>query len=100
MDNNDILVFPSYSEGFPNVIVEALSQGMPIITTDVGGISDSALHNQNAYIVPVRNSKALKKSMEKFVQNKDLIENFSKNSCKIFLKNHQNENCRKIFNNF
>ncbi len=100
MKENDVLVFPSHAEGFPNVIVEALSQGMPLITTNVGGITDSAIDNKNAFIVPIKDSNSLKIAMEKFVIDKSLIEKFSRESCKIFSINHQNENCKKIFSLF
>jgi glycosyltransferase involved in cell wall biosynthesis len=41
----DILVFPTHSEGFPNVIVEAMAYGLPIITTDVGNIREMIGYN-------------------------------------------------------
>ena len=100
MRENDVLVFPSHAEGFPNVIVEALSQGMPLITTNVGGILDSAINNKNALIVPIKDSNSLKIAMEKFVIDKSLVEKFSEESCRMFKINHQNENCKKIFSLF
>ena len=97
MRENDVLVFPSHAEGFPNVIVEALSQGMPLITTNVGGILDSAINNKNALIVPIKDSNSLKIAMEKFVIDKSLVEKFSKKSCRMFkINNHQNENCKRF----
>lgn len=51
----DILVMPSLSEGFPFVMLEAASYGVPIIATDVGGISDFVEHGVNGYLVSANN---------------------------------------------
>ena len=99
LKQSDILVLPSYAEGFPNAIVESLSFGLPIISTNVGGIPDSVLNGWNGYIINPGDRTQLKDAMEKLVLNKSLIKKFSKNSIRILNKRHsQKENCEKLFN--
>tara|TARA_B100000579_G_scaffold437769_1_gene468886 strand:- start:3059 stop:4147 length:1089 start_codon:yes stop_codon:yes gene_type:complete len=101
MQTCHVLILPSYAEGFPNVVVEALSQNMPLITTDVGGIGDSSIDCVNSFIVKVGDTKDLFNSMQKFISDPSIIEEFSKNSYKIFNRRHRMErNCPKYFNIF
>ena len=101
MQECHVLVLPSYAEGFPNVVVEALSQNMPLITTDVGGLLDSSIHNYNSFIVEVSDYKNLATAMDRFVIQPSLIAEFSINSKKIFNKRHRmEENCSKYFEIF
>jgi len=48
---SDIFVFPSYNEGHPWVVIEAMSAGLPVITTDTGAITESVIDNVNGYII-------------------------------------------------
>lgn len=47
----DIFVNPSYSEGFPRVVIEAMSAGLPVVVTDVGGTKDILPEEQKEYLV-------------------------------------------------
>lgn len=61
----DVLVLPSYREGMPRAILEALAMGRPIITTDVAGCRE-AICAKTGCLVPVKNSKALVEAMLEF----------------------------------
>lgn len=61
----DVLVLPSYREGFPNVVLQALSLERPVIVTDVSGANEITLPGSNGWIVPVRDAEALRGAMEK-----------------------------------
>ena len=65
----DALVFPSYREGFPNVVIEAGALDLPSIVTDINGSREIIVHGQNGIIVPPRNAQALLQAMTQFVQN-------------------------------
>ena len=65
----DALVFPSYREGFPNVVLEAGALDLPSIVTDINGSREIIVHGQNGIIVPPRNAQALLQAMTQFVQN-------------------------------
>ena len=65
----DALVFPSYREGFPNVVLEAGALDLPSIVTDINGSREIIVHGKNGVIVPPRNAQALLQAMTQFVQN-------------------------------
>tara|TARA_B110000003_G_C16613992_1_gene520608 strand:+ start:200 stop:1333 length:1134 start_codon:yes stop_codon:yes gene_type:complete len=67
MKTLDILVLPSYREGFPRVIMEAAATGLPVVTTDVTGCRSAVIHNETGLIVPPKNVEALRKSIEKLL---------------------------------
>ncbi|NOS79470.1 MAG: glycosyltransferase family 4 protein [Nitrospira sp.] len=54
-----LLLLPSYSEGIPNVILEAMASGLPTITTPVGGIPSVFIEDENGYFVPPGNTREL-----------------------------------------
>ncbi len=60
---SDIFVLPTLTEGFPRVLYEAMGQGLPIISTNVGGISGILTNEENALIIPPRNSGAISESV-------------------------------------
>jgi glycosyltransferase involved in cell wall biosynthesis len=51
MDNHEILLHPSFSEGTPTVVLEAMSVGIPVICSDAGGISNFLINNRDLLIV-------------------------------------------------
>jgi glycosyltransferase involved in cell wall biosynthesis len=55
----DVLVFPTLSDGFGMVVTEALSRGLPVITTDPAGAADLIEHGKNGLVVPAGNVPAL-----------------------------------------
>lgn len=68
---SDCLVFPSYREGFPNVVLEAGALGLPSIVTDINGSREIIIEEKNGYIVPPRNVDALYNAMERMLLNKE-----------------------------
>jgi glycosyltransferase involved in cell wall biosynthesis len=71
MVQSDIFVLPSHTEGFPNVILEAMSMGKAIIATSVGAIPEM-LADQCGIVIPSRNIEELKNALELLIQNKFL----------------------------
>ena len=65
---SDALVFPSYREGFPNVVLEAGAMGLPSIVTDINGSREIIVEGKNGVIVPPRDADALYAAMMRFVQ--------------------------------
>lgn len=63
----DSLVFPSYREGFPNVVLEAGAMGLPAIVTDINGSREIIVEGENGTIVPPQNAEALYRAMERML---------------------------------
>lgn len=77
---SDSLVFPSYREGFPNVVIEAGAMGLPSIVTDINGAREIIIEGKNGTIIPPRDSDAIYKAMVKFIENPDLVEKYARNA--------------------
>lgn len=60
---SDIFVFPSYREGFPNVVLQAGAMDLPSIVTDINGSSEIIRDGMNGVIIPPRDTEALWKAM-------------------------------------
>lgn len=65
----DALVFPSYREGFPNVVIEAGAMGLPSIVTDINGSREIIIDNRNGVIIPPRDADALYRAMKRMIDN-------------------------------
>jgi glycosyltransferase involved in cell wall biosynthesis len=66
-----IYVLPSYHEGMPRTVLEAMSIGRPILTTDVPGCRETVLSGENGYLVPKADIEALAERMIWFIENRD-----------------------------
>jgi glycosyltransferase involved in cell wall biosynthesis len=62
---------PSYREGTPRTILEALSIGRPVITTNVPGCRETVVNKKNGLLVPSKNSMALANAMIELIKEKD-----------------------------
>ena len=71
MAEHDVYVLPSYSEGFPIAMLEALSAGLPVITTEVG--ADAVDGGKNGFVVPIGEVDALVERLRWFSNNRDKI---------------------------
>jgi glycosyltransferase involved in cell wall biosynthesis len=79
----NVYVLPSYREGTPRTVLEAMSMGRPIITTDAPGCRETVLEGENGFLVPVKDVDALVKAMEKFILDSSLIPIMGKRSREI-----------------
>ncbi|UUO23948.1 glycosyltransferase family 4 protein [Colwellia sp. M166] len=64
-----IYTLPSYHEGLPRTVLEAMSIGRPILTTDAVGCRDTVINGENGWLVPVRDAKQLAHRMIWFIEN-------------------------------
>lgn len=65
---SDAFVFPSYREGFPNVVIEAGAMGLPSIVTDINGSREIIIEGKNGTIIPPRDAEALFMAMKSFLE--------------------------------
>ncbi len=68
-----VYVLPSYREGTPRSVLEAMAMARPVITTDAPGCRETIEHGKSGFLVPVRDAKALAEAMLRFVEQPDLI---------------------------
>ncbi len=66
---SSIFVFPSYREGFPNVVMQAASMELPSIVTNINGCNEIITHEVSGLIIPVKDSKALERAMLTLARN-------------------------------
>ena len=77
---SDLVVLPSYSEGVPRVLLEAMAMEKPIITTDNVGCKEVVDEGKNGYLVPIKNSKALADAVEVLLNDDDKRKRFGQHS--------------------
>ena len=68
----NVVVLPSWREGLPCSLMEAMSVGRPIVATDVPGRRDVVVEGKNGFLVPVRTPDALAKALESFLEDSAL----------------------------
>lgn len=75
----DLLALPTYREGFPNVVLEALAAEVPAVTTTATGAMDSVLDGVTGYVVPVADADQLRIAIEKLIADKTLRTEMGRN---------------------
>jgi len=83
---SDVLVLPTLSEGAPHVLVEARAFGLPVISTNVGGIPSSVKDGVDGILVPPRDSDALAKSIDRVIEDNQLRRQLISNGYKAAKK--------------
>ena len=68
-----VYVLPSYREGTPRTVLEAMAMGRPIITADAPGCRETVTHGHNGFLVPVKDATALAEAMQRFINHPELI---------------------------
>ena len=68
-----VYVLPSYREGTPRSVLEAMSTGRAVVTTDAPGCRETVQPGRNGFLVPARNTQALAEAMERFILEPGLI---------------------------
>lgn len=69
-----IACLPSYREGLPKALLEAMATGLPCVTTDVPGCREAVRHGDNGLLVPAKNSRALAQALDKLIQDSSMRE--------------------------
>ena len=104
LNNCRYYVLPSYREGTPRSILEAMSIGRPIITTNATGCRETVVNNVNGLLVPIKDKKSLAAAMQKMLEfdDKKIIQ-MSNESIKLVREKYDvtkvNDNIFKIINN-
>jgi L-malate glycosyltransferase len=65
----DVLALPSLSEGSPNVLLEAMASGVPVVATSVGGIPEIVTHGETALLVSPHSSVAIAEAIDRVLSD-------------------------------
>lgn len=76
-------VLPSYHEGTPKTVLEAMAAGRPVITTDAPGCRETVTDGVNGYIVPIKDVNSIVEAMEKVLENPSRTKEMAANARKI-----------------
>ena len=75
-----VYVLPSYREGTPRTVLEAMAMGRAIITTDAPGCRETVVHGENGFLVPVRSVDGLVAAMQRLLEDPTLVEKMGSRS--------------------
>ena len=87
----DIFVLPSYREGLPRSVIEAMAMKKPIVATNIRGCREEVHDGVNGLLVPKKNTAKLYEAINRLVENKELRETFGEESRKIALRDFNEE---------
>lgn len=82
LNSVDIFSLPSYREGMPRSIIEAMAMGKPIIATDIRGCREEVTDNYNGFLVGVNSPSEIYESIKVLLTDNNLFQKFSMNSIK------------------
>ncbi len=95
--NSSLFILPSYHEGLPTVLLEAMSCGLPIIATDVRGNRELISDGENGLLIPPNDPKKMAETIINLLEDEKLIERLGKNARKTIIENYTWD---KVYNNF
>lgn len=83
------LAFPSYREGFPNVVLQAGAMGLPSIVTDINGCNEIIIESENGVIIPPKDKNALLGAMQYFLYNRSEVDRMSINARQLIVTRYE-----------
>jgi len=86
-ENSDLLILPSYTEGFSLTVLESLSYGLPVIVSNVGALPEIIKENENGWIVKPGNEESLEEKISLAVKSKSEFARISRNNKDHFRNN-------------
>lgn len=83
-----VYVLPSYREGTPRTVLEAMAMGRPVVTTDAPGCRETVIDGKNGYLVPVKNVDELVRALECFISRPELISGMGQEGRRIAVEKY------------
>ena len=96
----DVLVFPSYREGFPNVVIEAGAMGLPSIVTDINGSREIIIEGRNGIIIPARDEDALYQAMKQMADNPDQLKSMASEARPLIASRYEQSYVRRCLKEY
>ncbi|HQW68027.1 MAG TPA: glycosyltransferase family 4 protein [Flavobacterium sp.] len=88
---SNALVFPTYREGFPNVVMQAGAMNLPCIVTNINGCNEIIIEGENGIIIPVKNENAIFEAMNDCILKSDTIQRMKKNARKMIVSRYEQQ---------
>lgn len=96
----DALVFPSYREGFPNVVIEAGAMNLPSIVTDINGSREIIIEGENGTIIPPRDQDALYDAMSRFVNEPEYLSSMASKARELVASRYEQGYVRRCLTDY
>ncbi|PTX42633.1 glycosyltransferase involved in cell wall biosynthesis [Christiangramia gaetbulicola] len=93
---SDVLTFPSYREGFPNVVMQANAMNLPVIVSDINGCNEIVSHKENGLIIAVKDQVALYNAMKKLCLDANLRVKMTENARALIQSKYERKQFWKI----
>lgn len=87
----DALAFPSYREGFPNVVMQAGAMGLPCVVSDINGCNEIIIEGENGLIIPSHDAAALYQAMKRMMEDKALYTHCQQNARPLIASRYKQE---------
>ena len=97
MSTFDVLVHPTYRDGFGTTIEEAMAMGIPCITTDIPGPSEVLENEVNGLLVKVKDTQSLLSAMERYLLDENLRKEHGKKAYEYATEHYGIEKCTKEY---
>lgn len=98
LEQAHIFVLPSYFEGFPNALLEAMACGLPSVCSDVGAIAESVQQGISGYVVPPQDAVALAAAIENYLVTPTLVQRHGSAALGMVRTLHDREtNLKQLF---
>lgn len=88
---SNVFVFPSYREGFPNVVMQAGALGVPCIVTDINGCNEIIVDGENGIIIPSKDKSSLEKAILTMMTDNSLLQRIKRNSREMIASRYSRE---------
>ena len=86
----NVLVFPSYREGFPNVVLQAGAMGLPSIVSNINGCNEIIINNYNGIIIPIKNEITIFDAMQLLLEDEMIYHSLQSNA-RLSIENRYNQ---------
>lgn len=87
----DALAFPSYREGFPNVVMQAGAMELPCVVSDINGCNEIIIEGENGLIIPSHDAAALYQAMKRMIEDKALYTHCQQNARPLIASRYKQE---------
>lgn len=89
--SSDVLILPSYREGFPNVVIQAGAMDLPCIVTDINGCNEIIINGENGIIIPKQDENALYEAMLVYLDHREVYDRHSSKSRELISSRYEQQ---------